>query len=120
MDKYDSSTCTHLLALHKKSSVFSQVSSVGVAMNGSTAIDVVAWGSIHFLVVVVLITIQIPVCIQALEAGKCIASAHWLNDVLTDQKMFSPRNPIHFPTAFKWQLPNAEQYVCASLPITRM
>lgn len=48
---------------------------------------------------------------QALEDGKCVASAHWLNDVLTDQKMFPPKNPIHFPTAFKWQFPGAEEFV---------
>ena len=46
-----------------------------------------------------------------MEEKKCIASAHWLNDVLTEQKMFPPRNPIHFPTAFQWQLPNAQLYV---------
>ena len=48
---------------------------------------------------------------QALGEGKCIASAHWLNDVLTEQKMFPPRNAIHFPTAFKWQFQGAENYV---------
>ena len=47
--------------------------------------------------------------------GKCIASAHWLNDVLTEQKMFPPSTPLHFPTAFKWQLPGAERYVSLSV-----
>ena len=49
--------------------------------------------------------------LQALSDGKCIASAHWLNDVLTDQKLFPPSNPLHFPTAFKWLLPGADRYV---------
>ena len=49
--------------------------------------------------------------VQALSDGKCVASAHWLNDVLTEQKMFPPSNPLHFPTAFQWQLPGAEKYV---------
>ncbi|XP_064405411.1 PAX-interacting protein 1-like isoform X4 [Halichondria panicea] len=47
---------------------------------------------------------------KAFSAGKCIASAHWLNDVLTQQKMFPPRNALHFPTAFKWQLLGADKY----------
>ena len=46
--------------------------------------------------------------------GKCIASAHWLNDVLTEQKLFPPSNPLHFPTAFKWLMPGAERYVSSS------
>ena len=33
--------------------------------------------------------------------GMCVASAHWLNDILSEQKMFPPRNPLHFPVAFK-------------------
>jgi hypothetical protein len=49
--------------------------------------------------------------LQALSDGKCIASAHWLNDVLTEQKLFPPSNPLHFPTAFKWLLPGADRYV---------
>ena len=49
--------------------------------------------------------------LQALEDEKCIASAHWLNDILTDQKMYPPRRALHFPTAFKWQLPGARDYV---------
>ena len=52
--------------------------------------------------------------VQALSDGKCVASAHWLNDVLTEQKMFPPSNPLHFPTAFQWQLPGAEKYVSAT------
>ena len=47
----------------------------------------------------------------ALADGKCIASAHWLNDVLMDKKMMPPKNALHFPTAFKWQLPGAKNWV---------
>ena len=56
---------------------------------------------------------SISVFLQAFAAGKCIASAHWLNDVLTQQKMFPPTNALHFPTAFKWQLIGADKYVSA-------
>ena len=38
---------------------------------------------------------------QASNDTKCIASAHWLNDILAQQKMFPPSNPLHFPTALK-------------------
>ena len=38
---------------------------------------------------------------QAFDDSVCVASAHWLNDVLSEQKMFPPRNPLHYPVAFK-------------------
>ncbi|CAI8019609.1 PAX-interacting protein 1 [Geodia barretti] len=47
---------------------------------------------------------------KAYADGKCISSAHWLNDVLTDGRMFPPRCALHFPTAFKWQVPGADKY----------
>lgn len=49
--------------------------------------------------------------LQALADSKCVASAHWLNDVLTEGKMFPPRSALHLPTAFQWQVPGAETYV---------
>uniref|UniRef100_A0A1X7V386 PAX-interacting protein 1 n=1 Tax=Amphimedon queenslandica TaxID=400682 RepID=A0A1X7V386_AMPQE len=38
---------------------------------------------------------------QALSDGKCISSAHWLNDVLSLQRMFPPSDPLHFPLAYQ-------------------
>ena len=36
-------------------------------------------------------------CVDSL----CIASAHWLNDILSEQMMFPPRTSLHYPIAFK-------------------
>ncbi|KAL5459824.1 hypothetical protein EMCRGX_G033205 [Ephydatia muelleri] len=46
---------------------------------------------------------------MAFRDGKCIASAHWLNDVLLEQKVFPPCNALHLPTYFKLQVPGTDQ-----------
>lgn len=45
----------------------------------------------------------------AFNDGKCISSAHWLNDVLLEQQLFPPCHALHFPTYFRQQVPGTEQ-----------
>ena len=38
---------------------------------------------------------------RALEDGKCVTTAHWLNDVVIGKEYTIPHNPLHIPTQFK-------------------
>ena len=38
---------------------------------------------------------------RALEDGKCVTTAHWLNDVVIGKEYMMPHNPLHIPTQFK-------------------
>lgn len=50
---------------------------------------------------------------RALEDGKCVTTAHWLNDVVIGKEYISPHNPLHIPTQFKTGLPD-----CAKMKIS--
>jgi len=50
---------------------------------------------------------------RALEDGKCVSTAHWLNDVVIGKQYTLPHNPLHIPTQFKTGLPD-----CAKMRIS--
>ncbi|XP_063689022.1 PAX-interacting protein 1-like [Bolinopsis microptera] len=46
---------------------------------------------------------------RALEDGKCVTTAHWLNDVVIGKEYMIPHNPLHIPTQFKTGLPDCSK-----------
>ena len=97
---YDDEQCTHLLAQNKTNPIYIKVVTFQKLLY-------IIFKVVHFTnqgyfpPSLPLSLLPPPSLPQAFKDGKCVSSAHWLNDVLSQQKMFPPFDPLHFPLAYQ-------------------
>ena len=101
---YDDEQCTHLLAQNKTNPTYIKVFTFQKLLYILfKVVHFTNYGHVSlFLSFPPSLSSSLPLSLpQAFKDGKCVSSAHWLNDVLSQQKMFPPFDPLHFPLAYQ-------------------